>query len=174
MIEDAKYPIYQFSARWTQKRVTPEDYDDTHGLPPGRLWNSTSWSRMFREDQDRKQLDIILLDWWGKYEKNGEECELFSLHAEFERRETWCLTWFCHETFDVGQTDEEAVASFRRYVRRMMREPGFENFEREGVKGFTLMSAEDEWRWRSGSDEYEGIPCRCEHCKAAGMLRIAH
>jgi hypothetical protein len=173
-VSEITYPIYQFRARWTEKRVKVEEYDDTHGLPVGRKWNGTDFSRMFKEDQDWKQLDVILIEFWQKYERKGEEVELFSLHAELERRETWCLTWFSHYTFDVGQTDEEAMESFRNYVRRMVRLPGFENFGQEGVRGFTLMSAKDEWRWKSGSDEYEGLPCRCKSCKEQGVLRIAH
>lgn len=36
------------------------------------------------------------------------------------------------------------------------------------------MGAEDEYRWRSGSEEYHDIPCRCQYCKKDGKLRIAH
>lgn len=173
-MDEVKYPIYRFEARWTKKRIVMNDYDDTHGLPVTRCWNGTCFSRMFKEEQGHKQLDIALIEFWQKYDKKGEECELFSLHSEFERRESWCLTWFSHHTFDVGQSDEEARESFENYVRRSERLPGFENFESDGVKGFTLMGAEDRWRWRSGSDDYEGIPCRCKFCKEQGVLRIAH
>ena len=144
-MDEVKYPIYRFGARWTQKRVEMKDYDDTHGLPVTRMWNGTGFSRMFKEDQTRKQLDIALIEFWQKYEKKGEEAELFSLSVKLERRETWCLMWFSHYTFDVGQTDEEATKSFRDYIRRMTRLPGFDDFK--GVDGFTLMGAEDEWRW---------------------------
>lgn len=173
-MEDVKYPIYRFEARWTEKRVKMNEYDDTHGLPVTRCWNGTSLYRMFKEDQSRQQLDVILLEFWQKYEKRGEEVELFSLHAELERHESWCLTWFSHYTFDVGQTDEEAVLSFNRYVDRMTRMPGFEDFHNNNYKGITLMGADEKWRWRSGSYDYDKIPCRCKLCKEQGVLRIAH
>ncbi len=170
-MEEVKYPIYYFEARWTQKRVVMNDYDDTHGLPVTRRWNGTVFSRMFKEYQNRKQLDIALIEFWQKYEKKGEECELFSLHAKFERNESWCLSWFSHWTFDVGQTDEETITYFERYVSRMQLSP---NFETGIYDRITIMGAEDRWRWKSGSDEYEKIPCRCKFCKEQGVLRIAH
>jgi hypothetical protein len=168
-MEESKYPIYRFEARWTEKRIKINDYDDTHGLPVTRMWNGTGFSKMFKEDQTRRQLDVILIEFWQKYTKKGEEVELFSLHAEFERRESWCLTWFSHETFDIGQTDDEALVSFDNYVDRISNLPGFNS-----GTGLTLMGAEDRWRWKSGSENYMKIPCRCDGCKKAGMLRIAH
>jgi hypothetical protein len=166
---EIKYPIYRFEARWTEKRVKMHDYDDTHGLPATRFWNGTGFSRMFKEDQTRKQLDIVLLEFWQKYERKGEEIELFSLHAELERRETWCLTWFSHYTFDVGQTDEEALDSFQSYVNRMLSIQ-----DKDGIP--TLMGAEDRWRWCGGGpdDERMPAPCRCKYCKEQGVLRIGH
>ena len=58
------------------------------------------------------------------------------------RREVWCDGWFSHYSFDVGMSDHEVLASFERYVERVLRSdlPEIEN-------GGRLMGAEDRWRW---------------------------
>ena len=178
-MDDVKYPIYSFSARWICDPVNHEglprpisEYDPVHGLPQGRIWNGSSQYLMFKEDQTHQQLDIKLLEYWAQFKehKSAGKPELFSLTAELKLRESWCMTWFSHYTFDVGQTDEEALASFDRYVYRMLAGPRRPNGDLE----YCLMGAEDRWRWTSGSKEYRGVPCRCEHCKKQGVLRIGH
>lgn len=87
--------------------------------------------------------------------------------------EWWC-TWFQHECLDVGQDDADAVASFGRYVRWVRSLPRRRLGSGLELDAICLMGAEDRWRWRSGSDDYEGVPCRCAACKSQGVLRIAH
>ena len=178
-MEDKRYPIYSLAMRWTCKPTTHDnkprplnEYDKTHGLAEGRIWNGSSQYTMFKEDQTPQQLDVKLLEYWAyiKSSKSSSEPELFSLSVELKLRESWCMTWFSHYTFDVGQSDEEARASFWSYVLRMLSGPRRDNGDLE----YCLMGAEDTWRWKSGSDTYEGIPCRCRYCKEQGVLRIAH
>jgi hypothetical protein len=93
----------------------------------------------------------------------------------------WWLTWFQHETFDIGQTDREARLSFTEYTwwaERQGTVPG--SWDRKKVN---LMGGEDPWRWRpagvdngyhEGGENADRIPCRCSACSKQGVLRIAH
>jgi hypothetical protein len=177
VIAEQTWPIYEFEARWTFAKPKPkvEEYDDRHGLPEGRAWNSTSWDAMFREEKTSAELDEVLMKFWREYARKGAVAELFSLHARFLRKDTWCLTWFSHYTFDVGQSDADALASFERYVQHKEREA------REKGEDVNVMGAEDRWRWRAGGPVPDGgsteplsPPCRCDGCKKAGVIRIDH
>lgn len=169
-----KYPIYSFSAKWSQDgEQDPNRYE---GLREGRIWNSTGFTKMFREEQTQEQIDTFVNEWWTKYlesKNNISNVENLKLEAKYKEHESFVYVWFSHETFDDGQTDEEFLKEFGEFVRRYEHqqdcEPGNypENYH-------CLMGAEDRWRWHSGSKEYTSIPCRCNHCKEAGMLRIAH
>lgn len=179
------YPIYKFFARWSEKADT-EQYKEypnwTKGLPDGRIWNSTSFSKMYKEDQDQKELEGWMMDWWEKYcdgDKNKEkELKLFSLKVEFFENETWHLTWFQHETFDIGQTDQEALDSFENFVRRK-EELNEKSRWNEDKDAYCLMGAEDRWRWCGAEPngdvgDKSPAPCRCKHCKEQGLIRIGH
>jgi len=176
---EKKYPIYSFSAKWSQT-----DVDGKYGncqpkakdLPSGRFWNSTNFSKMYKEPQDQKSLDAWFSDWWDKFKTGekyiNEDLELLHLKVEFKAYETWHLTWFQHETFDEGQTDEEVLESFERFVSSKEDLKFSSDHEQ-----YCLMGAEDRWRWYGGLDEnsnHRPAPCRCEDCKKQGMIRIAH
>ena len=183
MVNENTYPIYYFSAKWSQK-ADIEKYKDspnwTIGLPKGRIWDSTGFSKMFKEEKEQKELDGIIMEWWDKYiqnEKfNGKEVKLLYLKVEFKEKETWHCTWFQHETFDTGQTDIEVLQSFERFVSR--KEDLNQQFQDLHDRDqHCLMGAEDRWRWHGGRDENGDntpAPCRCEHCKKQGLIRIAH
>jgi|GEM_PF-2101125 hypothetical protein len=184
-MKEQKFPIYFFSARWSEDGVQDPKYPKWYeGLPEGRVWNSTGFHKMFREEQTQEQLDAFVQDWWKRFlvSKNEEDSrfkiinpELQYLKAEYKKHDTWVLTWFQHETFDIGQTDEEALQSFEDYVSRIEDE----NRGKPEMEGIPLMGAEDRWRWR-GADENGNYsedapaPCRCKYCKEQGVLRIAH
>lgn len=184
MSEEATYPIYRISARWEQDGEHDDGYPKwSEGLPEGRIWNSTGgMDRMFREDQDLDELRRWAVEeWWVGYvenklaDKNVGEPEIT---VEFSHRETWCLSWFEHWTFDVGQTDAEALDSFQCYVDRYAHMQDF--YPGDPPEGYQcLMGAEDRWRWTGAapdgaSDTRSEPPCRCEHCKAQGKIRIGH
>lgn len=145
------------------------------------MFNSTSFYRMYIEEQDIKTLKHeIEHEWLPNYFNakspenvkkphlaiiNPQQCEI---SVKFLRYETWCLEWFNHWTVDDSRSDEEYLASFTRFVMRMERLP-------EGE--YCLMGAEDRWRWRGTTDDGKGKtnpPCRCEGCKKAGVVRINH
>jgi hypothetical protein len=183
--EEQTYPIYRFSAKW--HNITEQSYKDypkwTDGLSVGRMWNSTSFSKMYIEEKTQGWLDNYIMEWWDKYvheEKNKDkDFKLLSLKAEYFEHETWHLTWFMHETFDVGQTNEEALASFERFVSRKQTLNERSQYEKR-EDTYCLMGAEDRWRWYglepSGDPlkDHSPAPCRCKFCKEAGLIRIAH
>lgn len=94
------------------------------------------------------------------------------------RYETWNLTWFQHETFDVGQTDQEALESFRKYVKRHRYDDKYWGGDKL-INSVCLMGAQDRYRWRGAEPNGESSsdskpPCRCRFCKEQGVIRIAH
>jgi hypothetical protein len=171
-MKEKTYPIYTFSAKWIENGKWDPKYPHFYeGLPKGRINNSSSFSKMFKEEKTQEELDVFVKDWWEKYVKitKIKKPELLKLTATFKEYETWYLTWFQHETFDEGQSDKEILDSFERFVKRK---------EDLGENG-CLMGANDRWRWHgagiSGAQEDKGpAPCRCKFCKEQGIIRIAH
>jgi len=186
IIEGEKaYPIYKFCARFAQN-TERTDYNEhsiwTNGLSKKRVWNSTCFSRMYKEEKTQGWLDNSVMEWWDKFcanEKNAAlNLKLLSLKVEFFEFETWNLTWFQHETFDVGQTDEEALKSFAKFVSRK-KSLNEKQQEIDGKDVYCLMGAEDRWRWHGAmlnkrSSDYSKAPCRCKLCKKQGLIRIDH
>lgn len=133
---------------------------------------------MFKEEQTQEQIDLLINEWWSKYILNKDSInnvEDLKLVAKYKKHDSFVCVWFSHETFDNGQTDEEFIDEFREYVSRYEHKQDYGVDEIQNDPDYEcLMGAEDTWRWNSGSKEYEGIPCRCKHCKEQGMLRIAH
>lgn len=181
------YPIYSFNARWSQVGVQDPNFPNSYkGLPEGRIWNATGFKKMFRTEQTQDELDKIVREWWENYVQSeldyanrkkeplvNFDIQDLVLEAKFKEHNTFICTWFGHETFDDGQSDEEFLQSFEEFVRKYEHQQEI-RYDTSDPDYHCLMGAEDRWRWRSGNEEYEGIPCRCEGCKKAGMLRIAH
>ncbi len=175
-----KYPIYNFEIYWFE--------NDFKG---GRKKNSTSFRKMFKR-KDEMPLDELIalqINYWKKYrlslmkKKRNRNLSTPVMWHTFLEFEEWCLEWFQHMTFDVGQTDEKALLSFRQFVTRKidlnhangyfdMISPPI-NADTKKYPFYCLMGAEDEWRWKGGGDNLPA-PCRCKHCKKLGILRIGH
>jgi len=171
------YPIYRISARWIQDGERDHNFEwQYEGLPEGRIRNSTSFYKMWKIRRSRKQLDEFVKKWFNgflKHKKDIKNPELIELKIEFKEYETWLLTWFQHQTFDTGQTDQEALWSFERFVMRKEK-----LIYEKGEEAYCLMGAEDRWRWHGTVDgdpkNSTDPPCRCKHCKKQGLIRIAH
>ena len=180
---ELSYPIYSFTAKWIQDgKYDPEYPNWNEGLPEGRVWNSTHFTEMYKEAKSQEELDAIAKEWWGKYLANPKtrivNPELTELTVKYYEHETWHLTWFQHETFETGMSDEEVLNSFEKFVRRK-EEYNMRNRYEDGTGKYCLMGAEDRWRWRgagtTGERDDEGpAPCRCKYCKEQGVVRIAH
>lgn len=193
MKKEKVYPIYSFSAKWSQDGEHDLKYPYSYkGLPNGRIWNSTSFSKMYKEEKSKEELDAISKEWFEKFIKTKNEegkhsilnSEILYLKIEFKKFDTWNLTWFQHETFDEGQTDEEALRSFEDFVTRIEdKNRKIENaypeddWYKQGHQ--CLMGAEDRWRWCGAEPNGElndrsPAPCRCKFCKEQGVIRIGH
>jgi hypothetical protein len=144
---------------------------------------------MYKEDPEEAGVAIDAQEWWTKLlEKQKEKADLHPSDVEltvtFLRYETWCLTWFSHYTFDDGRSDVDFIRSFEKFVGRMecLNERARYKHGRD-TDAYCLMGAEDRFRWTArakgtgivGCGETTGEPpCRCEGCKAAGVVRIDH
>lgn len=179
------YPIYDFSFKWVQDGEQDPKYPRWYeGLPEGRIWNGSGFSKMYKEEQSQQELLKYALEWWEKMKisKQNEKYPIIdpiltSVYVTLKEYETWVLTWFQHETFDVGQTDIEALKSFEQFVTR--KEILNEERERRGENTHALMGAEDRWRWHGSepngdSSDHSPAPCRCKYCKEQGVIRIVH
>ena len=172
---DPAYPIYSLEIRWIQDGEYDEKYPKWYeGLPEGRMRNNTGFDRMFKEEIETDDLQKIALEWWNDYkdkklnDKNPGEPEIETSAPKYE---SWCLTWFSHFTFDDGRTDKEFLESFERYVRRYDHMQDYYPGEMP-EEYICLMGAQDRWRW--SAKEEDKAPCRCEHCKEQGVVRIDH
>ena len=182
------YPIYRLSAKWVQDGDHKDSGEwQTNGLPEGRVWNSIgSHYCMTKEEKDPQ----ALADEWGRVlkpkmvEKYAKVNPItgFSGSGELVCYETWCLTWFCHQTFDDGRSDAEYLESFQRYVdRHRWYQDHLSHYTRNPQDKpsnapehlICLMGADDWWRWH-GKDNDSPPPCRCEGCTKLGVVRIGH
>ena len=156
MKEEQKFPIFYLSATWEKKWV--------------------SRNKMYKEMPTALQLETDVKKMWEIYrEKKGIDSSIVpTFQTKFVEYETWAREWFGHYTFDLGQTNLEALESFRNFVRRK------KQLNDESLTlVYCLMGAEDEWRWRgsgeTGTPEDESPPpCRCKHCRESGLIRINH
>lgn len=174
-----KYPIYSIVVEYIQNGEHSK-YEDAEGLPAGRVRRNMHFNKMFKKDQTQEQLDAFTKDWWNRYASsdanNDLDIELIKITTKYKEHESWSLTWFAHETFDIGQSDEEVLQSFEKFVSRKTTLNDISQFK-EGKDVYCLMGAEDRWRWsaRGGEGVNQDIPpCRCVHCKSNGMIRIVH
>lgn len=175
------YPIYSMRIEYT------EDINDENRkyigkarkLPNNRAKDAIRQSLMYKEEQDIDKIQQEAKEKiWANYIKVHDRHtlekgripidnpKLESIKVSLLRYETWCPSWFSHWTFDDSRSNAEYVESFARFVARM-----------EKVDDYCLMGAEDVWRWHGMSNdgkERTDPPCRCMHCKDAGIVRIDH
>lgn len=166
-MEEQKFPIYKFSARWNQ-----DDYQN----------NGTYTSRMYRTKPSPDELVDDLNKWWSSIVNNAEarqdkiaikdkHPELLDLRIEFYEENTWCIQWFSHMTYNKFETEQEVFRSFYKFVQEKL--PLHINAGESSeylkahpeLKTYCLMGAEDSWRWKL---------CDCENCKKEGITAILH
>jgi len=189
MADPKKFPVYKFTAKWTQDGDHNPEYPKMHeGLPDGRVWNWTCGNKMFKEMLTQEQIQEQIQELTQQIisenlgEPNYKNVADLVVTLEFSSMESWVLTWFQHETIDVGQTDAEVLDSFAAFVNEKSKLNRCHRQETgEDMDIYCLMGAEDRWRWHGanedGSTNDSGnipAPCRCKHCKAQGKIRIGH
>lgn len=175
-IEEVLFPIYDINIRWLQKCEPDKEYVkwQVADAPSGMFFNSTSFYQAFKEEPNNSELDKIARERWEKLkEKYNAESPVVIIR--FCENETWWITWFEHATFDIGQSDEEVLSSFHRYVRRKQEQ----GQKKHNDSNYLLMGADDEYRWcgaePDGKPENRSEPpCRCKFYKEQGLIRIAH
>lgn len=173
-------PIYRICPEWSEA-YHPDAEDRIHRvgrppLPKGRFWNSAEWYQMEREERDLEGIEAQLLrEWWPKYTERLREPADLTIRVTLDHHEVWCPGWFSHWTYDVGLDDLRVMISFQRYVNRVQ----FSGRTKSKILGL-LMGAEDTGRWcgrgETGDPRGERTlpPCRCDHCKQLGVVRIDH
>ncbi len=188
--DDPKYAIYRIDVKWVMDGSHEGEKPDSfwiRDLPEGRKRNGTGFTRMYRDDPGLEGIRQKVRDeWWPAFKKKGENPSEPTITIERQPDDCWCLTWFSHWTFDVGQSDAEALASFARFLERKG-VPVFSSYEYDryympGSGAYCAMGAEDRWRWRGlksadgGHDEDNRTepPCRCDGCRKHGIIRIIH
>lgn len=181
------YPIYYVRIKWSET-YAPDAECRMHRvgeppLPEGRFWNGTGWYIMEKEERPVEEIAAeIARDWWPQYAAKRLQPDDMTIEVTLKERDTWCSGWFSHWTWDTGLSDAEVRASFQDYVDRIQRSD-----RSESEIGGLLMGAADRWRWHGSAtddlssehtDDPSGVhtdaPCRCEHCKARGIVRIDH
>ncbi len=176
--EDRRYWIYWVSFSWRFKHDVHNQYCKTD--EDGFCQNGTASHPAFRAEASIEELkEAAQMAWDGILEREEKkedntyhDHELIRATAHLYQRTEWWLTWFCTSTFDNGQTDDEAMASFEDYVSWVERTYTQDPVPGEHAK-ILLMGAEDRWRWY-GEKEGSDPPCRCEGCKVQGLIKINH
>lgn len=152
----------------------------TEKMPEGRIKDHSTWGACgFREWPSEGELTKWSRKLWdGTIENPRSESSRIvnpanpSLVVTFRGWAVWWLSWFQHATFDIGLSDEDVLVSFQRHCDREIRKAG------HAGKEPCLMGAEDRWRWTGepgdGHEDRSSPPCRCQHCKDAGLVRIGH
>lgn len=170
MNEEKKYYIYSINARWLELRKSDHDYViwQIENAPENKFWDYTQFYKAFKEKPKENELYKIVREWWIKYQAKHPTYEFPIIIISFYEYESWWIEWFQHATFDIGQTNKEALDSFESFVRRQL------NKDKP-----CLMGAEDRWRWcgfePDGKPENRSKPpCRCKYCKEQGLIRIGH
>ena len=177
------WPLFSVTAFF--ERDLPNEYKpaswQTEGMSEGRIKDRSTWgARGFRGWPTEGELVKWSRQLWdGAIEHPRTESSRvlnptdLSLVTTFRGWAVWWLTWFQHETFDVGLNDADVLMSFQRHCDREIRKA------RHAGQVPSLMGAEDHRRW-TGSEPSGGMsdrsspPCRCKYCKDAGLVRIGH
>ena len=179
--------VYSYHSRWSTKPKPGCDncsgtgtrrVDDVH-LPGGDchcIRNSVGGTfgakepRPFDDILEEHDMEKVL----GQLRTPIDPATVWNFESEVRLlvRETWYLTWFNHSQPDWGDSDAEVLDRFQRYVFRIERfNEAWRYRTGDQYDPFCLMGAEDRWRW---GGEKGDPPCRCEHCKKFGVVRIDH
>lgn len=177
------YPIYRINWKFNKIKNGNSNQDSYSKeiMYPDRQ-SSETWKKLIEE--------------WEFTMSVRHDCEIQTTGYEVSLIEfnDWNLEWYCHYTFDKGQSDEDAYRSFINFVDRYQYQQGHDSefiIKSKNTPGLIngyhcLMGAEDIYRIghqpkligggkfdKSKEFEYRK-PCRCDMCKKAGLLRFEH
>lgn len=118
------FPIYTFVFTWEEDGkhdlTLPSTSWIQEGLLEGRVRNSHELKTMEKEELTSQEIELKTSSHWKEYKDKHPDSSNWSnlkINTKFYR-ETWVLTWFTHQTFEQGLSDEEVLKSFEEYVRR--------------------------------------------------------
>lgn len=154
-MEEKKFPIYRFSARWDQV---------------GFESNSTGDRKMYKTNPTQEELDADLALFKSSIEKKDNVIRWIDCKVEYVEDEVWVLRWFCHTSLNLFDNEEDAFESFQKFVDRKIRfnldngqwATDYRDYDKPY---YCLMGAEDQWRWKL---------CGCDKCKELGQTAIIH
>ena len=167
MIEgDQAFPIYDVRFDWHvpigDRNIEGMGPAWFEGLPTGRMKSGSSIEFLCLEELPEEEVIRRLTEAnMAKWQEKEPGLDGFTVSVKPARFEVWNLTWFCHQSYDMGQSDADVLGSFSRFVNRQI------------LLGKCLMGAEDRWRWH-GDGQGEPPPCRCQFCRKHGLIRIGH
>lgn len=146
LMNELKYSIYLTGAVWTQNNIT--------------YYNRTDFCKMYKEDPGIAVIRQKAIEWWENLithkEYKDKDCQLVRLNCFFVEKESWCLNWFNHYTYNTHLSDNDLLLSFESFIER----------KRRNDKKYVLMGADELWRWRG--------PCHCDKCRKRGITFIDH
>lgn len=183
--KDELFPVYSWTVRCMipQREELQQHYEhyDLEDCMSGWVWMSSGGDTMLKsvESFDLEAAHHFAVVEGIEKSRGGCRAAEFCVDPT-PRMATWHLTWFCHETHQKFDSDEEALRSFERYVDWAERYCAshsevktFKDGSHYVDKPICLMGAEDRWRWR-GEGYDDPPPCKCEHCLEHGATRINH
>jgi hypothetical protein len=184
MDTDNYYPIYSVHVVWLEnipENATPYDYPNRPKPPVGMRYNSVHYYIMLRQDKCLSLLETEAMHRWAAMVKEKNLIGAYNpeIHVQEKRYETWCPGWFSHWTFDNGETNEQFLDSFQRYVDRHEHYQHYpDELRPKDYVVLMLMGAEDRYRWAGTTDgdpeHRTNPPCRCCYCKEQGRVTINH
>jgi hypothetical protein len=119
------YVIWEVQLKWSQD--IPKDRcllpAQIEGLPEGRMWDHAKWFAMPKtkvEDSLEEIARAVMEGQWSDIQDEGGFWNPSDpkIEATIVHQEVWCPNMFSHWTWDIGQSDEEALASFNRFAVR--------------------------------------------------------
>ncbi len=169
--KDYLYHAYSASAAVLQDDYVPNhiswlDWMEREELTDDQL-DAAAWAR-FGHHQQR----ALTPDPDRPYRAVVQSMKVTRMTTKRLGRVPWVMTWFAHQTFRDGRSDEELRMSFCTYVDKYrwhseeyqnMNPSEFE--KRHGEPYVCLMGAEDVWRWKF---------CECQPCKDQGIAVFQH
>lgn len=183
-MNDPIYQIFRIHQKFHRPLKPDENKESTYGpkwfegLEPGRIWNSYSYYYMPKENVTLEAAERHaekFFQEWLLHQDNHEQFSAEPINVQYLLSESWCMGWFSHWTWDMGQDDRAILMSFHSYINRMQDrnyKEGKHHPEYGWKDKYVLMGAEERWRWRGQNDT--PAPCRCDGCKKLGVVRIDH
>jgi hypothetical protein len=154
-MEEQKYPIYKFWAKWDQ-----DNYEN----------NFTGFNKMYRATPTAEELENDFNLFKESIEKNCVLLRWIESGYKYVEDESWVLKWFSHLTYNLFEKEEDAFESFHKFVNRKIKfniDNGqwATDYRDYNKPYYCLMGAEDAWRWKL---------CGCDECKKIGQTAITH